>query len=189
MADKKPMPERGMGHTFHHGLRTAKIAMSLLDVDGIAIDVHRDVLFAAGLFHDVGKGQDPHNETGAAMARELLEGVCSEANIDAITQIILEHNQRHRAAECTTASRVQQDADILDHFGAQKIWMSFVYNAICDESPDDALEYYHGQEHQSWIAWCRPALNFKVSREYFDRRIEFEQAFYKRFTHEMQGRL
>ena len=72
MAQRQPRQEREKGYVFHHGLRTAKIAMKLFDSLECPDKTCPDILFCAALFHDVGKGTEPHNETGAKIASELL---------------------------------------------------------------------------------------------------------------------
>ncbi|MBN1942819.1 MAG: HD domain-containing protein [Phycisphaerae bacterium] len=187
MVNLKPMETREKGYVFHHGLRTAGIAMKLVDLVDPSPVVDRDILFAAAVFHDIGKGSDPHNEIGAAMAGEVLAGQCSPKDIDAITRIIREHNQRHRAAECTMAVRIHQDADILDHFGAQCIWLAFHWNALHDETPQQSLEYYHSNRNKEWLAAAQESLNFEVSQSILDEKITFERDFYDRFAQEMDG--
>ncbi len=187
MADLKPMPTREKGYVFHHGLRTAKIAMSLADIEDHSPKVDRDILFAAAVFHDIGKGTDPHNETGADMAEDLLEGECLPGEISGITQIIREHNQRHRAMDCTMVARIHQDADILDHFGTQNIWLAFHWNAAHEETPHQSLEYFRGPESERWQTWARASLNFDASLKIFDEKIAFEGDFFDRFAKEIEG--
>jgi len=188
MCERKPMATREKGYVFHHGLRTAKIAINLLDVIDHSPEVYPDILFAAAVFHDIGKGITPHNETGADMAGDILKEECLPDEIAAITQIIREHNQRHRATECTTASRIHQDADILDHFGAQSVWLAFHWNTVHEETPDQSVEFYNGEENQKWITWARASLNFDNSREIFDKRLAFERSFFDRFNSEINGK-
>ena len=188
MADHKPIETRERGYILNHGIRTAKIAMSLLDSIPSS-DVQPDILFAAAVFHDIGKGNEPHNESGAAMAEELLYGQCLPDEIAAITQIILDHNQRHRAMECSLAARIQQDADIIDHFGTICVWLGFHWNAVKDESPAESLKYFRGKEHREWTTWARGALNFDQSLKIFDGRLAFQEDFFDRFAMEIDGQI
>ena len=189
MARRRTAETREAGYIFHHGLRTAHIAMGLADrVDG-ALDMHRDILFAGAVFHDIGKGTEPHNETGADMAAERLSGHCDDSEIAAIAGIIRQHNQRRRAAECTPAARVVQDADILDHCGAQEIWLAFHWNAAHDQTPRESLAYANGTRKQRWNTGARAALNFEASRRALDERLAFQRAFWKKFAEEMDGAL
>ncbi len=62
MAQRRPDPNREPGFILHHGRRTAQIALRL--AEQINVNMHRDILYTGALFHDVGKGTEPHNETG-----------------------------------------------------------------------------------------------------------------------------
>ncbi|MFA6132860.1 MAG: HD domain-containing protein [Phycisphaerae bacterium] len=187
MADRKTMPTREKGYIFHHGLRTAKIALTLVETVGVPIEVSPDILFAAAVFHDIGKGQEPHNERGADRAEQLLKTECDCHEIAEIAAIIRLHNQRRKAQECSNAVRIHQDADILDHFGAQSIWLAFHWNAATEESPEQSLEFCASEKNKKWVTGARASLNFAISGEIFDRRQAFETNFYHRFRNEIDG--
>ena len=70
MASRQESKDREPGWLYHHGRRVARIALRLADEIGAAVD--RDVMYAGALFHDIGKGAEPHNEIGAAITREAL---------------------------------------------------------------------------------------------------------------------
>lgn len=185
MGESVCLPEREQGYTFHHGLRTARIALDLharLDApDG----AEADLTFAGALFHDIGKGLRPHHEIGAAMTVELLGPHLSAGTVEQVARVVREHNQRQRPAECLPESRIVQDADILDHVGAVLIWQAFHYSAVRHETPAHAVAYYFGPEHQQWLDGLSLSLNFELSRDLLAERRVFTHAFYERFAREI----
>ena len=118
---------REPGYTYDHGRRTAAIALHLADVHGTLIERH--VLRAAALFHDIGKGSDRHNQVGARLARELLEHDCSPAEMDRISQIILEYPLRVKSNAYTLETSRVQDANTLDPIGRIRPWRTFYIGA------------------------------------------------------------
>lgn len=76
---------------------------------------------------------------------------------------------------------------MLDHFGSMEIWMKFLYSAHQEETALDALRYWSSEEYNVYIEKSREKLNFALSREMFDRKIEFVNQFRKRFEAECDG--
>jgi uncharacterized protein len=177
MAGVKAHPARETGYVFHHGLRVAKIAMDLLGRLGEPAGAAPGVIWAACLFHDVGKGVEPHHQTGAARARELLAGELPATELRTVAELILLHNQRGREG-LSTAAKVVQDADLLDHFGAQCVWLCISWSRTYDRTIEQALEFYNGAENGRYIAGSRASLHFAASREEFDRRVAVERRFF-----------
>jgi HD superfamily phosphodiesterase len=54
---------REPGWILYHGQRTGKLAVLLAGKLNCQVDC--DILYTAGHFHDIGKGNDLHNEVGA----------------------------------------------------------------------------------------------------------------------------
>jgi len=189
MAGRKDHPARERGYTFHHGLRTARIALRLAGLIDEAVGTPQDVLFAGALFHDVGKAVEPHNETGAARVGELLAGELAAEQLALVQRIVREHNRRAHADECCTAGRVVQDADVLDHFGTQSVWLCFHWQCTHEGSCDDALAFYDGPANRDYLEGSRRALNFEAARRIYDERVAFERAFFDRFAAEAAGQV
>jgi len=188
MAARKGLLTREVGYLLHHGQRTAEIALRLCEVIDNNEEVNGDILYAAALFHDIGKGINPHAETGAELARTLLSEVCSPVECEQIASLIRQHNKRAQQ-QTPLAAGILQDADILDHFGAQAVWLCCLYNGYTEKGPHGALAYYESEENALYLQRSRALLNYDYSREVFDRRLEVEQSFFKRFREEMDGAL
>lgn len=86
---------REPGWILYHGQRTGKIAVFL--AKKLNFETDSDVLYTAGFFHDIGKGNDSHNEVGANLTRNLLSGILDNADLDKICDAIFYHNQREKS--------------------------------------------------------------------------------------------
>ena len=148
--------------------------------------IDQDILWTAGLFHDVGKCIEPHAETGADLSKTLLQEVCSPEECAQVAHLICLHNKRGWKVR-PLAARILQDADVLDHIGAQFIWLCFAYSAYTEEGPYNALAYYNSEEKQRRDEKNRALLNLDFSRTLFDQRLAVEQQFMRRFGEEMAG--
>ncbi|HUV07043.1 MAG TPA: HD domain-containing protein [Spirochaetia bacterium] len=154
---------------------------------GSVSTINRDTLFVAALFHDVGKGMEPHAEIGATMAREALKGIVSDHELEEIGSLIRMHNRRGQGS--TMAEHLIQDADLLDHFGSQSVWLCFYYSSLSDKPGEEALEYRRSTDMKGYLEYCRKNLNLDLSRRVLERRLAFEDSFFSQFKRELSGRL
>jgi len=182
-------PAREKGYTFHHGLRTAGLALRLGEQISKPLEVSEALLFVAAMFHDVGKGQEPHNHSGAAVAARLLADELAGDEIEAAGRIIREHNRRKNNRRCWLASKIVQDADLLDHFGAHGVWLCLHYSASRGRTDAQTLKFYNSPENRAYQVKSRKALNFEVSRLAFDRRMSVERQLMDRLAAEAEGEL
>ena len=187
LAGEKRHPARERGYTFHHGLRTARLSLWLAEELGGDVGQPMDVLFAAGLLHDVGKGEPDHHLVGARRAEKLLSGVMPSEQVAAACEIIAAHCLRDLPNEHPAATRIIQDADILDHHGAQHVWLAIYWNAHHGEPVDELARYHFDEENQRWVNGSCASLNFDVAREEFDRRRAFQEQFFNQFRQELMG--
>ena len=178
MAERKEHKSREPGWLFFHGARTARIASWLCA--RLEYEDQCDVIYVAALFHDIGKGNKPHNEIGAAMTWQLLEPYCSTEELEAVCEIIKRHNMRNHASDSQPV-KIVQDADILDHVGAIGVWTSFYWSGVHNETVEDHVRFVCGEENDRYRKNMRASLNFDVSKQIFDERIAFEKDFFGRF--------
>ena len=146
----------------------------------------RRALLVAGLFHDVGKEFDPHNDHGAEIAARLLKDECTPDELATIIDIVRAHPLRQKPNGHSTAARIVQDADLIDHFGAQGIWLAF--HDAGGLSPELMLASCRKERTPEWIARIREMLNFAACVAEFDRRVELECAFFNRLEQEINPR-
>jgi uncharacterized protein len=119
------------------------------------------------------------------MVKFLLKGICLKDEIKDIALIIKMHSQRQQK-ELPDFVRVVQDADKIEHFGTSEVWLQFLYRAYNEQTADQALAYWKKQ-YPPLVKKARSVLNYDVSRQIFDDRMEFFWSFTKRFEKEMNG--
>jgi uncharacterized protein len=187
MIDRKGHLERETGYIYYHGVRTAEICIKLLDTMKRDCSIDRDLLYAGALLHDVAKGVEPHAEHGAAIVRQCLAGKLPPESIESIAELVRMHNRRGQSTQID--QMLIQDADLLDHFGSQNVWLGFLFSASRDEPGEKALEYFRSEKNRGFVEWCRGILNFEVSREVLEEKIAFEEMFFGRFERELRGEL
>lgn len=188
MGKKKSHKEREMGAAYFHGKRTANGVIELrkrLFDDG-SMD---DILRCAAMFHDIGKGIEPHNRTGAVLVRELLKDEMTETELDYVCRLIYSHCDRQpKTDKYLWYEKLLQDADLLDHFGSQGIWMSISWYAYTtQEGMDKVPEFYSSVKEQNIALKNREALNYDLSKQIFDDKVSFEMKIAERMEIEKNG--
>jgi uncharacterized protein len=163
----------------HHGRRTARLALWLCDQ--VQAEVDRDTLYMGALLHDVAKGNEPHNETGAAMTSTLLADHCTQSELAEIRELIRCHSLRGQPDDLSLAAKIVQDADILDHVGAIDVWLAFYWSGAQHETVADHMRFIHGEENARYRGKMRVLLNFAVAQRLYDERIAFEDTFFAQF--------
>jgi uncharacterized protein len=186
MMRRKSHLQREKGFIYFHCQRVAKLSINLRRCLFPAEETKDDVMYVGALFHDLTKGIEPHNETGAQLVKTILSNECTAKEIEEISEIIQLHNSRKQVDQQYYISLVQ-DADILDHFGSMEIWLKFMYSAHVDENVFDAIRLWESEEHKQYLMKSRESLNFDKSKEIFDKKLEFELGFQKRFSLECNG--
>lgn len=181
-------PERDKGFVYHHGLRTAKIALDLRKAlnEDEKID---DLIFIAGLFHDIGKNFPKHNEMGATIAKDLLKELCSEEELNYISEMIYFHNQRMKQDDFPYYVKLIQDADLVDHFGSLDIWLGVSYNRYRKQNLDQMIEFWTSKEYKDLLDKHRKLINYDISIKIYDEKIAFSNMFIERFVKENRGEL
>lgn len=131
-------------HNLSHFINVARIATIIWQEEGGRNSLKRDIIYAAGLLHDIGRAEEytkgtPHEEAGAIIAGEILQSSGYEdKEIEMISRAISAH-------------RIKDDNDI-DNLGqiiskADKLSREcFACNAsnICkwsEEKKNKSLEY------------------------------------------------
>lgn len=182
MRERKAHLMREKGFIYKHGKRVAVGVIALRErVTGD--DGHDDALRVAGLFHDIGKGIEPHGESGAALVRAMLQEHLPEALLSEVEELIASHEKRGATG---LFLNVLQDADIIDHFGATEIIMSSQYGAY-DELGIETTRDWYRTEFEPYVARSRKLLHFDVSRAILDEKAAYTRAFARRLEIEAGG--
>ncbi len=188
------------GYRWHHGLRVAALAVGLAERLGLAVDLER--LYVAGVLHDLGKsgyaGEEPHGPRGAQILRAKAADWLDAGELDWVCNVVEHHYARPRSRWYADREKpvwpdevlLVQDADILDHFGCNHVWRSFLWARRERLSPQDTLaHYWRNPKEQSWRVEARQALNYDLGREELDRRLARSDAFCRQFAMEQAGTL
>lgn len=187
MGKRKSHKEREIGAAYYHGKRVANGVIALRK-RLFAADSMDDILRCAGMFHDIGKGIEPHNHTGAVLVRDLLKDEMSESELEQVCRLIEVHCDRKPQTDAHSwDEKLLQDADLLDHYGSQGIWMSISYYAYTTQQEMNQVPDFYHTEWQNQIAKHRNLLNFDLSKQIFDDRTSFEMAIAERMEVEKDG--
>jgi len=189
MIDRKAHIEREIGGVYYHGQRTANIAITLRKNIFSNDSNFDETLIAAAYLHDCGKGIGPHAEYGAVIAKHALKNIIDQEEIDKIANLILLHTSRNpENNDFDKATKLLQDADLLDHIGIYEIWMNIQYYAHTEGSISDMITYYD-KNYKNQRVKHRKLLNFDYSRRVYDEKAAFEKSFIDRLNKEGQGEL
>lgn len=187
MIDRCSHPYREQGYVYYHGQRVGQIALQLRELVFPHETKHDEVILVGSWFHDLGKGIEPHWEYGAVLVEAVLEDYCSEGELAKIKEIVAGHTLR-KEKKYPFYVQLVQDADILDHFGTQDIWLNFTRCGYTGKGMDDSLDFYE-EIYDTRMKTIRRLLNFEVSMEAFDEKDRFLHDFIRRFRKEGKGEL
>ena len=115
--------EHDSAHGFDHVLRVWRLAERIGHEEAAAGgQVDLEILRAAVLLHDVGRGEERrrgvcHAQAGAATAREILRGYPAE-RVEEVARAIAQHRFRGAEGPTSLEARILYDADKLDAIGA-----------------------------------------------------------------------
>jgi len=189
MGNKKSHLDREIGAAFYHGKRVSQSVVELRKAVFPDNDSMDEILRCAGLFHDIGKGLEPHNHSGAVLVRDLLKNELTAEEIDKVCYLIEVHDDRQPESDTYDwCAKLLQDADLVDHFGGQGVWLTCVYGAFTNcGSMKDVVEYQFSEGLPSAEENSK-LLNYAYSREVMRDKVNFERQVYERFAVECQGK-
>jgi hypothetical protein len=200
-ADDAPM-ERG--YRLAHGIRVGELAVALAARE--APDVAPAELFrVAGVLHDIGKagyrGPEPHGPRGVAIVRAEAAQWFAPDELDRVCFMVEHHYDRPFSRWFDDRPRpswpvevlLLQDADLLDHCGANYFWLSIHHAAGRSQSAASFLQANDDETclryGAGWRRETRRSLNFEESRREFDRRQAVCDAFFRQFSIDLRGAL
>ena len=100
------------------------------------IQQYDDIIYVGALFHDIGKGIEPHHESGQVLVRHILKGHCSEDELDMISNIVRFHRDRKNPNDHPLWVQLVQDTDTLEHQGTTEVWLNVAYSLYEGRSYD-----------------------------------------------------
>lgn len=123
-----------MADSAHDAQHVYRVLYAALDIAGTEEGVDRDILAAACLLHDVGRGEqfrDPslcHAEVGSVKAYAFLKNLgWSEARAGWVRDCVLTHRFRTDRRPATLEAKILFDADKLDVTGAIGVARTLCY--------------------------------------------------------------
>lgn len=194
-ADDSPLEP---GYRWYHGVRTARLAGYLAGQMQLKVD--KNVLKIGGLLHDVGKagyrGPEPHGPRGARIIREEAGHLFTPGQLELVTAIVANHYQRpnskywrgKEAPKFPAEVLLIQDADVIDHLGANGVWLAFHYGAAELRNQEAAIQRFHKVD-PPWHEESLASLNYTISRRELEHRLQFLKLFYAQWESEELGEL
>ena len=82
---------------------------------------------------------------------------------------------------------IVQDADILDHFGANALWLDIRRSVAEARNQAETIDFYYCDT--AWQTEAQQSVNFTESRIELLRRIRFQETIYEEWRLEQQGLL
>lgn len=187
MRERHAHPNREIGSVYFHGQRVANGILELRHRI-IADESHDDILRAAAIFHDIGKGIEPHESSGAALVRGLLRNEIEPEALEEIARLIAVHDDRAPQADRHDVwARILQDADLLDHFGCYDIWIAVLNTSYYDHASIETLDRFYQEQYDDYVNEFRALLNFEPSQIIFDEKVAFARTFARRLRVESAG--
>ncbi len=163
-------PGGGRAYRVGHVLRVRQRALALVQLEGLGDQVDLQVLEGAALFHDAAialyKNQDDPQqrhtlEEDAATAVKVLSPYLSEAQLQRLQRVILEH---HDPDTDLPEARILGDADMLDRFGLVALWRIFVQGGFRARDLDQTLTFWQEGEEKR-LRWYG-TLHYPTSRRW-----------------------
>ena len=189
MKRRKAHREREAGSIYDHGQRVMKLAVALRREVLPEDDSMDDILRLAGMFHDIGKGIEPHAAFGAPIMVQAVKGIVTDEEAQTAARLIAAHcDRRPNEPAHDVWERLIQDADLLDHMGTYNVWMDIQYCAYKEMGVNEESEFLK-EKVEHYASFHRTQLNFEVSKRIYDDRIGFYLDFVKRFLVESQGEI
>ena len=187
MKKRKAHPEREQGSIYDHGQRVSKLILTLRRAVVPEDDSMDDILRLAAMFHDIGKGIEPHAEFGAPIMMQAVKGLVGEDEAREAARLIAAHCDRRPDEPAHDVwERLLQDADLVDHIGTYNIWMDIQYYAHMGGGVMDEAEFLK-ENAENYARHHRAQLNFEVSKAIYDDRIGFYLEYARRFQAEARG--
>jgi len=172
----KMSPLEGTAHSYEHVDRVVKIAVLLAKKE----NADRELVQVAAVLHDVGRGiGQPHNETGAKLASEILNNLQYPLEkTKKVARIVLLHDIGSESKLRSLEEKIVWDADKIDLLGAVGIARGFHWcgKQSFDSAVKLAFEIYTP---------IYDLLNTKSARELAEKRNKETLSFLSALTREL----
>jgi uncharacterized protein len=131
-------------HSYEHVERVKNIATLLAEEEGADLELVR----LGAILHDIGRAiGEPHNETGARLAREILSEMgYPEEMINKVTRIVLCHRQSLSYELETLEEEIVWDADKIDLIGVTGVLRAFHWAGAMKISFKDEVKWFRERQ-------------------------------------------
>jgi len=192
--DETPLEK---GYRYYHGLRSAKLAAAL--AEGMGLEVNRNVLFVGSFLHDVGKAgyRGPnHGPRGAELIRSEIPHLFSTSELGLVLSMVENHyarpNSKHYVGKVKPSFPdevlIIQDADTIDHFGSNGVWIAYHWSGHHLRSQQDEIDYYNTRDTR-WRKEAVEGLNYDLCKQELQYRISRIDEFFAVWQQEEKGAL
>jgi uncharacterized protein len=169
-------------HGLPHAVRVACLALEISSLEGYARD---DLVVAASLLHDVGRGLEEevgihHALISASIARRLLRYWFSENDVDIVARAIEEHSFSLGRRPSTKLSCIISDADKLDAVGAIGVARALIHGCMTGRRLIDTLRHYKVK-----LSRLGGLLCLNSSRALLGKRMEVMRMFFEALEAEL----
>lgn len=186
LADATPL-ERG--YRYYHGLRSAKLAGALAQAENLA--VRHEELYIGAFLHDVGKADYlgvGHGPRGQEIIEAEIAHLFAPTELELVVNIVSNHYTRHKDSALPVEVLLVQDADALDHFGSNAVWLAFHWAKYQGRTQRETMQFYHNEDRQ-WRERALQGLNFARSRQEMGHRLARIEDFFTHWAKEEAGLL
>jgi HD superfamily phosphodiesterase len=197
----KDTPEKGKerGYRHFHGLRVAAIGLQMAEELDLPLEADKETLYIGAYLHDVGKAGftgPGHGPRGADMIRAEIAHLFAPLELDLVLEMVSNHymrpNSSHFAGKEKPKFRNEvllvQDADTIDHFGNNGVWLALQWAAMEETSQQHSIDYYYKQDAK-WQQEALASLNFALSRRELEYRLKLQHEFFRNWQKEESGQL
>ena len=185
------------GYRHYHGLRVAKLCLRM--AEELDLHVDKDVLYIGSYLHDVGKAGNRgpgHGPRGAEMIKGEISHLFEPQELELVLDMVSNHymrpNSHHYAGKEKPKYRNEvllvQDADTIDHFGGNGLWIAFRWDSENKRSHQESIDYFYSRDVQ-WQQDALHWLNFALSRRELELRIRLQHEFFRNWQKEEHGEL
>jgi len=186
LADATPL-ERG--YRYYHGLRSASLACALARAENLA--VRHEELYIGAFLHDVGKADYlgvGHGPRGQELIEAEIAHLFTPRELVLVGQIVSNHYARQQSSTMPVEVLLVQDADALDHFGSNAVWLAFHWAKHQGRNQAETMQFYH-KEDREWRKRSLQGLNFARSRQEMHHRLARIEEFFAQWAKEEAGLL
>lgn len=157
----------GTAHSYAHVDRVVKVAAVLAEKEQADVELAQ----TAALLHDIGRAVgEPHNETGAKLASEILRQSTNypQERIEKIEKIVLQHPIAFRHKLETLEEKIVWDADKIDLLGV--IGIARVFHWLGEKPFETAVDTCFEELKPIYNLLNTPSAQ-KIAKERYRRTI------------------